>query len=155
MGWDISSEARHICRLRGLQVYDKIEDVPERSWNIVFCRHVLEHIEHPIKTLATIRKLVAEDGELFLILPKEQHYYTSMKPDLDRHLYCWNFRTINNLLDRTGFVPYANYYKYALGYRALLPIRRIFGKNIYYYATIVVGILYRNGELVVRARLKS
>ena len=155
MGWDISTEAREVCRRRGLRVYDKVEDVPERSWDIVFCRHVLEHIEHPIEALRTMRRLIAENGELFLILPKERHYYTSTGPDLDQHLHCWNFRAINNLLDRAGFTPYANYYKFALGYRALLPVRRLFGKGLYYYATIVVGRLYRNGELVVRARPKS
>jgi SAM-dependent methyltransferase len=154
-GWDISSEARQACRRRKLQVYDSIEDVPERSWDIVLCRHVLEHVEHPVETLTTIRQLIADGGELFLVLPKEQHYCTSMEPDLDQHLYCWNFRTINNLLDRAGFAPYANYYKYALGYRALLPVHRTLGKNIYYYSTIIVGRLYRNGELVIRARLKS
>jgi SAM-dependent methyltransferase len=155
MGWDISSEAREACRKRGLQVYDKVEDIPKKSWDIVFCRHVLEHVEHPLEALMTMRRLVAEGGELFLILPKERHYYTSMKPDLDQHLHCWNFRAINNLLVRAGFTPYANYYKYALGYRALLPIHRAFGKKLYYYATILVGRLYRNGELVARARLKS
>ncbi|MCX5636889.1 MAG: class I SAM-dependent methyltransferase [Planctomycetota bacterium] len=153
-GWDISGEARQACRNRQLEVYDSIEDVPRKSWDIVFCRHALEHIEHPIDAIRTMRELIAENGELYLILPKERHYYGSMKPDINQHLYCWNFRAVNNLLHRTGFEPYANYYKYILGYRKLLPLRRVFGSGLYYYAAIIVGWLHRNGELVVRARLK-
>src|SRR4051812_8216755 len=46
-GWDVSGEAREACRSRGLTVFEKLDDVPRAQWDIVFCRHVLEHIEHP------------------------------------------------------------------------------------------------------------
>ncbi len=153
-GWDVSGEARQACRKRQLDVYDRIEDVPRKAWDIVFCRHALEHVEHPIDVLGTIRELIAENGELYLILPKERHSYSSMKPDINQHLYCWNFRAVDNLLHRTGFEPYANYYKHALGYRKLLPLRRTFGSGLYHYATLAVGWLKRNGELVIRAKVK-
>lgn len=73
--------------------------------------------------------------------------------DLDRHLFPWNFRTANNLLYGAGFTPYRNYEKYILGYRVLLPIRRRLGKNAYYQAARLIGLLKRNGELVIRARM--
>lgn len=155
-GWDISTEALLACHKRRLKVYDCFEDVPRKSWDIVFCRHVLEHVEAPLIVLRALRELLAEDGgELYLILPKERHYKSPFVTDLDQHLYCWNFRTVNNLLHRAGFVPYLNCVKYILGYRVLLPIRRAFGKNAYYQMARLVGWLKRNGELVIRARLSS
>lgn len=154
-GWDISREARDACRRRQLKIYDHFEDVPRKSWDIIFCRHVLEHVTEPLTVLRTVRDLLVDDGsgELYLILPKERYYRSAFEPDLNQHLYCWNFRTINNLLHRAGFVPYRNYVKYIIGYRKLLPVKRLFGKDCYYYMARLLGWLKRNGELVIRARL--
>jgi len=152
-GWDISVEAREECRKRGIPVYDELDEVPRKSWDVVFCRHALEHFEHPLEVLKVMKDLVAEGGDLYLVLPKERHYSCAIAPDKNQHLYCWNFRTINNLLHRAGFSPYLNECIYVLGYKALLPLKRILGANIYYYATLLVGRIMCNGELIVRARI--
>jgi len=152
-GWDISTEARDCCKRRGVQVYDTIDEVPTESWDIVFCRHVLEHVDNPLGVIRKIRELLVADGELYLVVPKEGHYRPPIEFDINRHLYCWNFRTINNLLFYAGFVPYLNRTSYILGYRKLLRVRRLFGSRAYLFAAIAVGLLMRNGELIVRARL--
>ncbi|NQU26528.1 MAG: class I SAM-dependent methyltransferase [Candidatus Nealsonbacteria bacterium] len=152
-GWDVSSGARKACCQRKLNVYETLSDVPKKAWDIVFCRHVLEHIESPLDALRKMRELVAEDGELYLILPKEKHRRVPFTADLNQHLYAWNYRTVNNLLLRAGFVPYLNRDRYVLGYRVLLPIRRLLGKNAYYWSCRLVGYLKNNPELIVRARL--
>lgn len=152
-GWDVSSEALELCRRRKIRVYDELEAVPRRAWDIVLCRHVLEHLENPLEHLKRMRELVAEGGELYLILPYEFHYFPPLEPDLDQHLFCWNFRAANNLLMRAGFKPYRNYYVYVLGYRAFMPIRRILGDTAYHYSLLLGGRLKRNNEIVVRARL--
>ena len=154
-GWDVSSEAREICLRRNLRVYDDIDTVPRKAWDIVLCRHVLEHLENPLQHLKLMRELIAEQGELLIVLPREKHYLASFTPDLNQHLYCWNFRAINNLLERAGFQPHANRYAYVLGYRVLLPVRRILGADAYFYATLIVGYLKLNSELIVRAGVKS
>jgi SAM-dependent methyltransferase len=154
-GWDVSSEAREICLRRGLRVYDDIDTVPRKAWDIVLCRHVLEHLESPLEHLKLMRELIAEHGELLIVLPREKHESTLLTPDLNQHLYCWNFRAINNLLERAGFQPHKNRYAYVLGYRVLLPLRRILGADAYFYSTLIVGHLKLNGELIVRARVKS
>src|SRR6185369_10074732 len=61
-GWDVSSEARNACRKRDIGVYDRLEDVPRKSWDIVFCRHALEHMEQPLAQLESMRELIAKDG---------------------------------------------------------------------------------------------
>jgi len=152
-GWDISSEARTACRKRNLNVYDTLEEVPKSAWDIVFCRHVLEHLERPIDALATMRGLLKPTGELLIVVPKEEHFSSRLAPDLDQHLHCWNFRALNNLLFRAGLVPQTNEYRYMLGWHAFLPIRRLFGTAVYYRVTTLGGLLRRNGELVVRAAL--
>ena len=151
-GWNVSSEAREICLRRKLKIYDDVESVPRNAWDFVFCRHVLEHLDNPLEHLRRMRELLAKYGELVVVLPRERHGHLSFESDLNQHLYCWNFRTINNLLVRAGFHPFVNRTAYVLGYRALLPVRRVLGRNIYYYATIAVGFVKRNGEIVVRAK---
>jgi len=153
VGWDIGQQALDICRRRGLNVVNSLDDVPRGEWDIVFCRHVLEHLEQPLEALVSMRSFIAPGGELYLIVPKERHYECRIAPDLDQHLYCWNFATINNLLFRAGLTPYRNEYRYMLGWRAFLPVRRYFGKDAYYWITKLGGVFRRNGEVVVRARV--
>lgn len=150
-GWDISSEARAIARKKGVNVYEELTDIPLAQWDIVFCRHVLEHVENPLSTLRFLRSLVAPGGSLLLVLPKERQYECPLTPDLNMHLFAWNFRSINNLLAVAGFVPVKNSEKYILGYRVLLPVRRVLGKFAYSQLVRMVGWLYRNGELIIWA----
>jgi SAM-dependent methyltransferase len=156
-GWDISAEARDLCRQRKLNVYDDIAEVPREAWDIVFCRHVLEHLEQPLEALRQMRELLSRGGELYLVLPKEDHYpVMNIAPDVDQHLYCWNFRALNNLVFRSGLAPYRNDFRYSLGWRALLPVRRMLGAAAFFHLTHWGGqLLKRNGELVVRARLPA
>ena len=152
-GWDVSTEAREICRRRNLNVYNDMDSVPQKAWDIVLCRHVLEHLESPLEHLRLMRELIADHGELFLILPRERHEESTFIPDLNQHLFCWNFRAINNLLLRAGLFPCMNRYEYVLGSRVLLQVRRTLGSTAYFHATRLAGYLKRNGELVVHARL--
>ena len=154
-GWDVSPEARDACRRRGVKVFDDLESVEPKRWDIVFCRHVLEHVCDPLGALRAMRRLIADGGELYLILPREPHGPADFKPDLTRHLFSWNFRTANCLLDEAGFEPYLNRVSYFLGFRVLLPLRRAAGPSVYFHAAKLVGRLLGNGELVLRARPKS
>ncbi len=151
-GWDISSEALEACRRRGIRVYDDLEQVPRGQYDIVFCRHVLEHLEAPLEALRTMRKLLCPGGFLLLIIPKEGHWPSAFSPDINQHLFCWNFNTINNLLIRAGYQPYLNAYRYPFGWHALLPVRRWFGRRVYLALSAMGSVLRRNGELVVHAR---
>ena len=151
-GWDVSSEARDACRKRGLSVFDELEDVPKGEWDIVVCRHVLEHLEQPLDALKAMRELTAPEGELCMILPKEEHASPLIAPDLNQHLYSWNFQSINNLLFRAGWTPYRNETMYMLGWKAFLPVRKYLGRDAYYRLSRIGGVMRRNGELIVWAR---
>jgi hypothetical protein len=118
----------------------------------VLSRHSLEHVPAPFEALLNMHRLLAPDGELILILPREKHCRTPFAPDIHQHLYCWNFRTINNLLNAAGFTVEGNRYNYDLGFRALLPVKRLCGWRAYRAAVKLTGALLRNGELVITAR---
>ena len=151
-GWDVSGEAREGCRRRGVRVFDELDDVPRGEWEIVMCRHVLEHLEQPLDALKTMRELITPAGDLCLVLPKEKHCNPPIAPDGNQHLFSWTFQTLNNLLFRAGWTPYRNEDLYMLGWMRFLPIRKRLGSEAYYRLSRLGGILRRNGELVVWAR---
>jgi SAM-dependent methyltransferase len=151
-GWDIGAPAREFARSKGVRIFDAFEEVPAGEWDIVFCRHVLEHVEQPLEVLRRLLPLLAPGGHLFLVLPREKHLETRFQPDLDQHLYCWNFRTIFNLLWRAGWEPYHAETRFPFGALKLLPIRRRFGFRAYFALSLVGEIARRNGEIWVHAR---
>ena len=153
--FDASLEAREMCRKRGFQVMDRVEDIQDGSFDVVVCRHVLEHVPYPAETLRDIHRVLKDDGHLILILPKEPHSMYGLEPDrVNYHLHCWNFRSLNNLLDFAGFRSVLHRQHYILGYRQLLPIKRLLGFEAYYWATFAVGQAWRMGEIVVHAKKK-
>ena len=150
-GWDISQAAINECRARGLNVYDDWASVPRASWDVVLCRHVLEHLEDPLAALRRMRELLAPEGKLILVVPKEAHLREPLRPDFTQHLFAWNFLTINNLLFRAGYRPTFNGYNYPIGWLAFMPIRRLMGHAVYSAVSRAGRVLRRNGELVVHA----
>ena len=154
-GYDPSAEARRACRARGLRVFDRPEDIPERAFDILFHRHCLEHVEDPLAHLADSRRWLRPQGYLYLVLPCERDRPCPMpyQPDLNQHLFAWTFRTANNLLRRAGWEPFENRLRWVLGYRRLLPVRRLFGEAAYFHACCAVGRLWRNAEKVIKAQL--
>jgi SAM-dependent methyltransferase len=154
VGFDVSSEALEACRRRGIPTISNPSDIPVNHFHYVLCRHALEHVEQPLKVIRELLTYLRPDGTLILVLPKEKHSVVPLEPDLNQHLYCWNFRTINNLISRGGGIPVENHYQNVLGYRALLPIRKMFGRSAYYHLTRLVGRVYSISELVVHVRRK-
>lgn len=150
-GFDASCEARDFARSKGIRVFDTPEEIPKNHFEIVICRHALEHVPDPLRTLEQIRTYLRPKGKLILILPQEKHFYSSFEPDNNMHMFCWNFRCINNLLSTAKYKVRSNAVYYNLGYRALLPIRRALGQSIYEGFTSIVGTIKRNGELVIHA----
>lgn len=151
-GYDASAEARAVARDHGVSVFETPADIPLSSFDMVVCRHALEHVPDPLAVLTALGSYLKPDGKLLLILPKEKFYATSFEPDAHMHIYAWNFRCINNLLSLAGLRATYNGELYNLGYRAFLPLRRLAGATVYEAATAVAGRLKNNGELVIHAR---
>jgi hypothetical protein len=96
------------------------------------------------------RKL-KKGGRLVLVLPLEAHGKSSFGLDVHQHLYAWTFRTIDNLLCKTGFRPVENKILHIpTGKKKLLPISRIHPK-IYGLATLLAGVILGYKELRIEA----
>jgi SAM-dependent methyltransferase len=151
-GFEISREARAFCEKRGLRTYSKLSSVPRGKWDIVLCSHVLEHLENPLESLRLMLEFLAPGGKLFLVLPRDPQGPAGLSPDINQHLFTWNFRAINNLLNRAGWRVLTNETKYYQGFGLFLPLKKILGQSVYVSAVRILGRALNNGELFITAK---
>ena len=149
-GYDVSEYARKFCKKKGIKTYDDFMKIPDNSFDVVFSCHVLEHLESPLDNLKQLKTKLKKSGKLVLVLPTEKHKKVNFEPDKNQHLYCWNFRTINNLLSRAGFTVTSNKYLRGKAYRKLLFISRI-SFPLYRFFTTMAAFLGGNKEMKIVA----
>jgi len=68
-----SDIGREIALSKGIRSYSSADEIKGQMFDIVLCRHVLEHISDPLKALREMNSLLVERGRLILVLPIEKH----------------------------------------------------------------------------------
>src|SRR5439155_14635375 len=111
------------------------------KFDVIFSAHTFEHLDNPLEDLFFIKSKLSKDGILILVLPREFQKDSSLNPDKrNYHLYSWNFRTINNLLDRAGFEVLQNKVYYGTGFRKL-KFLSLFSFGLYDFFIRAIGYL--------------
>lgn len=146
-----SQIGRDLASKEGIIVASSLNEISDRQFDTVLCRHVLEHLDHPLVTLRELLRTLNAGGRLILVLPCENMKDFPSATDLDHHLYCWSPRTIGNLLKKAGFKVVRIHFEYFGAKRKLLPLYRIMGGRAYAHAVRFVGRVFRCKELVVEA----
>jgi SAM-dependent methyltransferase len=136
----------------GIAAYKNVSEVKRKKFDIILCRHVLEHMPNPLDTLNTLKKMLKNNGYLILVLPSEGEHDKPIANEIDFHLYCWNPRTICNLLKYSGFTNSKYRYQFFNGRRFFLPIYKIFGPKIYIFLVELLGLITRSKEIVILCR---
>jgi methionine biosynthesis protein MetW len=125
VGVDISDAAVRLSRERGLdarQVADA-SDLPfaDRSFDVVVCVEVLEHLFEPQRALAEAHRLLREGGRLIATVPNVAHWrnrldlallgrlnprgdhLSAAQPWRDPHLRFFTLRSLSSLVIECGF----------------------------------------------------
>ncbi len=142
-GYDISKFARKFSAERGIKIFDDMKKVPDNHFDIVLSAHTLEHLEDPFDNLQ-----LKKGGKLILILPVEKHGKVPFATDINQHLFAWNFRTINNLLQRVGFRIIENRYNHGTAYYKLKFLAKI-SFSLYDLKTRLLGWILGKKEMIV------
>jgi len=154
IGYDISKFSLNFCNKKGIKTIDSEKKIPEDYFDLVLSSHVLEHLDNPLDNLKLINKILKNKGYFVLAIPKEPNRRESYLPDKrNYHIYSWNFRTINNLLDKAGFEVKLNKTQYGGGYYKL----KFLGKLnflLYFILTNIIGRIFNQGELIIIAQKK-
>jgi ubiquinone/menaquinone biosynthesis C-methylase UbiE len=146
-----SSIGRNLARKAGITVASSLSEISDQRFDTVLCRHVLEHVDHPLTTLKELLQALKDDGRLILVLPCEKMKEFPSADDLDHHLYCWSPKTIANLLEKAGYRVDKIYFEHFGAKRKLLPLYGMMGGQTYAHAVRLVGKLFSFKELVVQA----
>jgi 2-polyprenyl-3-methyl-5-hydroxy-6-metoxy-1,4-benzoquinol methylase len=89
-------------------MYKTIGELKENQFNSITLWHVLEHIQDLNETLDTLKKLLSNDGVMFIAVPNPSspdcHAYKNdwAAYDVPRHLWHFTRETMNILLNKHG-----------------------------------------------------
>ena len=153
VGYDISQYCLDLCKKRGIKVIHDLDEIEDKSFDIVYSAHTLEHVINPHEVILQMKAKLKDNGKLMLILPTERLRKASFELDTNQHLYSWNFRTINNLLIKSGFDILENKYYRGIGYDKLLFASRL-SINFYRWLTYLTAFLCGIKEMMIIAKKK-
>ena len=110
-GWAVSGlepdeKARHLASQKGLDVgpAEKLFSLPRATFNAITLWHVLEHVHELHPYMGQLKKLLKENGVLFIAVPNytsgdASHYGPSWAAyDVPRHLYHFSPDSMKKLL---------------------------------------------------------
>lgn len=85
------------------------EEIQESDYDLIVCRHVLEHIPYPADTLMKIRQCMSDDTYLYIELPHEalmvgnDNVCPEQKRHWHEHINFFSTTAVGNLLGACGF----------------------------------------------------
>ncbi|MBI9039312.1 MAG: class I SAM-dependent methyltransferase [Bacteroidales bacterium] len=150
-GFDISEFSLDFCKQKGKKIIKSLDEVKDGTFDVVFSSHTLEHVEKPFETLKLLNEKLRTNGKLILVLPVEKYGKSDFEPDSNQHLFLWNFRTINNLLIRSGFKILENSYRRGYGYDKFNSIAKI-NLKLFEIITTLTSLIYGVKELFIVAK---
>lgn len=78
-------------------------DVAEKTYDLIFSKHVFEHLCDPLEGLHKARTLLADGGAFILMVPSVEAVTYSLRDMFAAHNYLFCPVTLRNLLTRAGF----------------------------------------------------
>ena len=155
-GFDISETARRLTRDQGIDVLEEMGTVPNHHYDVVLCRHVLEHVPTPVEILQSLATKIAPGGRLLLVLPVEhgwRHQRGFVHDDVNQHLYSWKLQHVANLLGVCGLEIDRFTYNWYSAQRLFRWMPRVVGVRAFDMAVTVAGFIRRQSEMVISARV--
>lgn len=82
-------------------VYGDAHKLPfkDKSFNTVYMRHLLEHLEVPLMSLAEAHRVLKKGGIIRVEVPDGNRVHI----ERDEHLYSWTEWTLKNIIKYVGF----------------------------------------------------
>lgn len=111
-GIEINAEGYELCKGKNLKVFNKeLKDLKfqDNFFDVVTLWHVIEHLENPIDTIKSVKRVLKEDGILVIAVPNTdslgfkygQNFWFHL--DSPRHLMLFNKKSLKYLLNNAGF----------------------------------------------------
>lgn len=114
-GWNIvgiepGEKVAEAARKAGLDVQTcGIEDYKtDKKFDLIIVRHVLEHLNNPLESLTNIRKLLKNNGKVYVTLPNvetfEKKFFGTdwFAWEVPRHMFHFNPKTLSLIAKKSG-----------------------------------------------------
>lgn len=117
VGMDVSENARSTVKSRyNIDVFpnEELKAQKEQSFDVITLWHVLEHIYDLDETITQFKRVMKDDGTLFIAVPNRKSYDAKRYKehwdayDVPRHIYHFSPEDISCLMDRLGLKVVGN-----------------------------------------------
>jgi SAM-dependent methyltransferase len=148
VGVEVNPSAIDTARANGVEVFSRVDDVPDEYVDVIISNSALEHTLQPLQELRSLYKKLAPGGKIVFVVPCESISYAYQPNDINHHLYSWSPICLGNLFTEAGFSvhqckPYIH--KWPPLYRY---IAKLGGRLIFDIACRIYGRLERSLFLV-------
>jgi SAM-dependent methyltransferase len=148
VGVEVNRSAIDTARANGVEVFSRVDDVPDEYVDVIISNSALEHTLQPLQELKSLYKKLAPGGKIVFVVPCESISYAYRPNDINHHLYSWSPMCLGNLFTEAGFSvqqckPYIH--KWPPLYRY---IAKVGGRLIFDIACRIYGRLERSLFLV-------
>ncbi len=105
LGIEINPAARAEAAKSGLEVFENLSFIPDKTVDVVISNHALEHVPGPLEICQSIHRKLKRGGIFVLCVPIDD-WRTQLRfdpKDIHHHFYTWTPLLLGNLLTEAGF----------------------------------------------------
>lgn len=144
VGVEVNPSAADTAKANGVEVYGRVDDVPDEYVDVIISNNALEHTLQPLEELKSLYRKLTSDGKIIFVVPCESVSLAYQPNDINHHLFSWSPMCLGNLFSEAGFSvlqskPYIH--KWPPMYRH---IARVGGRPLFDLACRIYGRLERS-----------
>ncbi len=102
-GVEVNPQAVEIAKKNGIEVFTRVNDVPDEYVDVIISNNALEHTLQPLEELRSLYGKLVVGGRIIFVVPCESISYRYVPNDINHHLYSWSPMCIGNLFSEAGF----------------------------------------------------
>jgi SAM-dependent methyltransferase len=103
VGIEVNPSAADTARKNGVEVFSRVDDVPDEYVDLIISNNALEHTLQPLEELKSLYKKLQQGGKIIFVVPCEAISYSYKPKDINHHLFTWSPMCIGNLFEEAGF----------------------------------------------------
>jgi len=144
VGVEVNSAAAIMAKDNGVEVYSRVQDVPDDYVDVIISSNALEHALNPLQDIKELYTKLRKGGKIIFVVPCESISYAYQPKDINHHLYSWSPMSIGNLFTEAGYSVVeskAYIHKWPPKYRM---IARFGGRRLFDIACRIYGRIKRS-----------
>ncbi len=145
-GVEPNEKARNLAESKGLSLYPSLDELGQKSFQVITLWHVLEHLPNLEQQIQKITSSLIKDGALLIAVPNFKSFdakYYGMHwagYDVPRHLWHFSKKSIRQLFDKQGFKVVAIHPMWFDAFYVSMLSEKYKGNKLYLINAFVIGL---------------